>query len=92
MPKDRRIHPEPAEGSGDVPVTYADSSALERDFGFVHPELVEGHRKSLYEKASANLPNGTRNIIHPELAEGSIEINLRKQTDNDTTRNVRSKK
>lgn len=28
------VHPELVEGPGDVPVTYADSTALERDFGF----------------------------------------------------------
>ena len=28
------VHPELVEGPGDVPTTYADSSALERDFGF----------------------------------------------------------
>ena len=28
------VHPEPVEGAGDVPVTFADTSALERDFGF----------------------------------------------------------
>ena len=40
------VHPELVEGAGDVPVTYADSSALERDFGFV-PKITlrEGLRK-----------------------------------------------
>lgn len=28
------VHPELVEGAGDVPVTFADTSALERDFGF----------------------------------------------------------
>ena len=28
------VHPEPVEGAGDVPVTFADTSALEADFGF----------------------------------------------------------
>lgn len=28
------VHPEPVEGAGDVPITYADTTPLERDFGF----------------------------------------------------------
>ena len=38
--------PELVEGPGDVPTTYADASALERDFGFV-PKITlrEGLRK-----------------------------------------------
>ena len=38
--------PELVEGPGDVPVTYADSTALERDFGFT-PKITlrEGLRK-----------------------------------------------
>ena len=36
---------------GDVPVTYADTSALERDFGFKpHTPLREGLRKFIYAK------------------------------------------
>ena len=40
------VHPELVEGPGDVPVTYADSTALERDFGFT-PKITlrEGLRK-----------------------------------------------
>ena len=40
------VHPELAEGPGDVPTTYADASALERDFGFT-PKITlrEGLRK-----------------------------------------------
>ena len=40
------IHPELVEGAGDVPVTYADATALERDFGFT-PKITlrEGLRK-----------------------------------------------
>ena len=40
------VHPELAEGPGDVPTTYADSTALERDFGFT-PKITlrEGLRK-----------------------------------------------
>ena len=38
--------PEFVEGPGDVPVTYADATALERDFGFT-PKITlrEGLRK-----------------------------------------------
>ena len=38
--------PELAEGPGDVPTTYADATALERDFGFT-PKITlrEGLRK-----------------------------------------------
>ena len=36
----------PPQGTGHVPVTYADTSALERDFGFKpHTPLREGLRK-----------------------------------------------
>ena len=40
------VHPELVEGTGDVPVTYADTTALERDFGFTpRITLREGLRK-----------------------------------------------
>ena len=40
------VHPELVEGPGDVPTTYADATALERDFGFT-PKITlrEGLRK-----------------------------------------------
>lgn len=41
---------------GDVPTTYADSTALERDFGFTPKKL-------LCAKASASLRSGTRSIM-----------------------------
>ena len=47
LPKDYEIHLEPVGMQpGDVPVTYADSAALERDFGFTpNTDIREGLRK-----------------------------------------------
>ena len=40
------VHPELVEGPGDVPITYADSTALQRDFGFTPKiSLREGLRQ-----------------------------------------------
>ena len=60
------MHPEPAEGAcrrslpkelvegpGDVPTTYADATALERDFGFT-PKIT--------------LREGLRHFVHPDAS------------------------
>ena len=50
------VHPELVEGPGDVPTTYADATALERDF-VLHP-------KSPSAKASASSPSGIKSITN----------------------------
>ena len=51
------VHPELVEGPGDVPTTYADSTAFERDFGFT-PKITlrEGLRKFAEWYAEYYLP------------------------------------